>query len=1459
MLVKHKVRVTCLLITYIVVELAKVKIMSQESLNDLIAAGEKLGYEKDDLHNYGSEQQKLQREERAAARQVEKEERNFKIEMERMAQELKMKEMSDHLELSREEIRQKERASDGSVKAGVPKIPPFDETKDEIDSFLRRFERYALSMKWDKSMWATHLSALLKGRALDVFSLMPVRQASNYDELKAALLRRYDMTEDGFKRKFRACRPEVGESFSQFSVRLASYLTRWIEMSKIPQTFDDLFDLILRDQLLHVCNYDLLVFLKQNVRKTAEELCTLADQFREARNTSATTLCSKGIKKSSEEGKSKSPAKSKEVSKPQAQTDKSKFVPFADRKCYLCNKKGHIASQCRKSSDRGKTSSVVVSETENTSGRTPEHCNALIVSHDSVLYSQVSDRSTILSSACHTNQKPMPLSAGYVDGQPVTLLRDSGCRNIVVRKSLVKDEKLTGKFETCILADSTKRTVPLAKVYIDTPYVTGVFEVWCMENPVFDLIVGEVSNARKPHEPDPEWKPKPVLAVETRQQVKDKKKPYKPLKVPDIVKDDIKPDDLKREQQEDATLETARKYAQEGKTSCQGKVRWFTKRGFIYREYKASEKEGGKAFSQLVVPSKYRDTVMRLAHESIMSGHLAVSRTTARIQSEFYWPGINSDIRRFVQSCDVCQRTISKGKVSKVPLDKMPLIDEPFRRVAVDIIGPLHPSTDKGNRFILTLMDYATRYPEAIALPGIDTERVAEALLEMFSRIGIPQEILTDMGSQFTSGLMVEVSRLISMKQLTTTPYHPMCNGLVERFNGTLKQMLKRMCSERPKDWDKYLPAILFAYREVPQESLGFSPFELVYGRTVRGPMAILKELWTNDIKDPEIKSTYQYVFDLRDRLESTCELAHQNLEKASRRHKIYFDKKAMTRNMKPGEKALVLLPTENNKLLMQWKGPYQIVRKVGNVDYMLDVNGTVKTYHANLLKKYVEREEPEISFLMSIVNPEQIDNPESDDDQEEYVGVSSSVESYADVDINQDLDEVKIQTIKELFQSFSDVFTEQPGHTHLIQHDIRLTTDKPVRVSPRHIPFAMVDTVNEEVNKMLDMGVIEMSDSPYSSPIVLVAKKDNTFRFCVDFRKLNSITVFDAEPMPDVDAMFAKLSGHKFFSRLDLSKGYWQVPLTQSSRPLTAFQTPQGLFQFTKMPFGLVTAPATFCRLMREVLHNLANVENFIDDILVYTETFEQHVQVLYEVLMRLREANLTARPTKCSVGYRKLECLGHIIGDDQVQPHPDKVSEIRSATRPETKKQLRSFLGLVNFYRKFIPNFAHISLPLTDLTRKFAPNKLQWSESQEMAFKTLKSFITKSPILKLPDISQTFILQTDASQRGVGAVLLQQEGEDKLPVAYASKKLKPSEERYSTIEKECLAIVWGIQKFHRYLYGREFLLETDHYPLVYINKTKLNNSTLMRWAMSLQPYRFRIIAIKGKDNVGADYLSRQ
>ena len=206
---------------------------------------------------------------------------------------------------------------------------------------------------------------------------------------------------------------------------------------------------------------------------------------------------------------------------------------------------------------------------------------------------------------------------------------------------------------------------------------------------------------------------------------------------------------------------------------------------------------------------------------------------------------------RFCRSCDICQRTISKGRKPKVPLQKMPLIDQPFKRVAVDLVGPIAPPSENGHQYILTLVDYATRYPEAIALKRIETPTVAEALVDMFSQLGILEEILSDLGTHLVSECMEEVNRLLSIRHLTTTPHHPMCNGLVERFNGTLKAMLKNLCAEQPRQWHRFINALLFAYREVPQESTGFSPFELLYGRTVRGPMHILKELWT------ESKSPY--------------------------------------------------------------------------------------------------------------------------------------------------------------------------------------------------------------------------------------------------------------------------------------------------------------------------------------------------------------------------------------------------------------------------------------------------------------------------------------------------------------------------------------------------------------------------------------------------------------------------
>ena len=319
--------------------------------------------------------------------------------------------------------------------------------------------------------------------------------------------------------------------------------------------------------------------------------------------------------------------------------------------------------------------------------------------------------------------------------------------------------------------------------------------------------------------------------------------------------------------------------------------------------------------------------------------------------AEFFWPGVCGDVTRFCKSCDICQRTVQKGRVAKVPLGRLPLIDTPFKRVAVDIVGPIEPRSNNRSRYILTMMDYATRYPEAIVLPSIETERVAEALVEMFSRVGVPDEMLTDCGSQFTSEIMKEVARLLSLQQLTTSAFHDQCNGLVERSHATLKQMLRRMCAERPKDWDRYLPALLFAVREVLQESLGFSPFELLYGRNVRRPMAILRELWIDEVEDEEVRSTYDYVINLRKRLEHTCELAMKNLQKVQGKQKVYYDRRAKPRSFKVGDKVLLLLPTDSNKLLLQWRGPFKIVEVLNHVDYRVNVNGL----HPYISRQYFE------------------------------------------------------------------------------------------------------------------------------------------------------------------------------------------------------------------------------------------------------------------------------------------------------------------------------------------------------------------------------------------------------------------------------------------------------------------------------------------------------------------------
>ena len=322
---------------------------------------------------------------------------------------------------------------------------------------------------------------------------------------------------------------------------------------------------------------------------------------------------------------------------------------------------------------------------------------------------------------------------------------------------------------------------------------------------------------------------------------------------------------------------------------------------------------------QVVVPKRFRKQVMAMAHD--IPGR---DKTVQRILDRFYWPGVYSEVERYCASCPQCQKTARPVK-QRVPLVPIPPVSEPFSLLAMDIVGPLE-RTNSGNKYILVLVDYATRYPEAIPLRSIDAETIADELIRVFARVGIPQRILTDQGSNFTSTLMKQVANLLRINQIQTSPYHPQTDGLVERLNGTIKSMLRKFVKDAPKQWDELIPYLLFAYREVPQAATGFSPFELLYGRHVRRPLDILQSHWTGTSDSEEI-NVLAYVNQMKERFHCLTECVQENLSAAQRKDKTYYDKSSRQRSFQPGDRVLFLLPTSSRALQAAWQGPFNPIQ----------------------------------------------------------------------------------------------------------------------------------------------------------------------------------------------------------------------------------------------------------------------------------------------------------------------------------------------------------------------------------------------------------------------------------------------------------------------------------------------------------------------------------------------------
>lgn len=404
-----------------------------------------------------------------------------------------------------------------------------------------------------------------------------------------------------------------------------------------------------------------------------------------------------------------------------------------------------------------------------------------------------------------------------------------------------------------------------------------------------------------------------------------------------------------------------------------------------------------------------------------------------------------------------------------------------------------------------------------------------------------------------------------------------------------------------------------------------------------------------------------------------------------------------------------------------------------------------------------------------------------------------------------------------------------------------------------------MQKIINEEVDKMIEKDVIEPSNSPWSSPVVLVKKKNKKYRFCIDFRKINEVSEKDAYPLPQVNATLDKLRNVKYISTIDLENGYWQVPLDEKSKPITAFTVPgRGLFQFKVMPFGLHSASATFQRFLNTIIG--PDLEPFVfvylDDIIVIGRTLTEHMEKLREVFKRLRESQLKINTEKSKFLETRLVYLGHVVDNYGIHTDVEKVRAIDELKTPTNIKEVRQFIGMVSWYRRFIPNCSELTKPLTFLLQK--KKKWRWGDKEQDAYDQLKVKLKTAPVLAPPDFEKPFTLQTDASNEGLGAVLTQERGGQEHVIAYASRSLNKSEINYTVTEKECLAVVWGIQKMRPYLEGYSFNVITDHQSLKWLTTLESPTGRVARWSLYLQQFDFKVLYRKGKLNKVADALSR-
>jgi hypothetical protein len=677
--------------------------------------------------------------------------------------------------------------------------------------------------------------------------------------------------------------------------------------------------------------------------------------------------------------------------------------------------------------------------------------------------------------------------------------------------------------------------------------------------------------------------------------------------------------------------------------------------------------------------------------------------------------------------------------------------------------------------------------------------------------------------------------------------------------------------------------------RESSNETIGLAPYTLLYGTEPRGPLCILKESWTGHKALPTNlnKTERQYLDELKGCLQTARTYAEEHAEQAQANYVAAYNKKAKDKSFAINDTVIVLHSDSTNKLLSKWQLG-SIIDVYSEYNYLVEMpSGARKNIHANFLRPFqvdsviVNKDDnDQTKGIPAIVRIDSL----IVDDNDDFGHIETAPMDSSNLLPSQRIDKNRIthlslvqqQELLTILDEFSECFSDKPGLLTNVEHEIVTTPDfKRKRLKPYKVPEVLKGEIERQIDVLLKDGYIVPSNSDMISPIICVLKPDKLnngkreIRIVCDFRYLNKYTVVDPFPVPDQQEVIFKLSRFKYITVFDARSGYWHIPVKKESQALLGFATHHGLWQWTRTAFGCKNSGSSFIRAIEQVLKPVRDITaTFVDDMGVGASTWDEHLVNLRRFLTIIKTNGVRLNLEKTEFAKSNVSFLGRIVGSNKISMDPAKIEAIVSIKRPTTVKMLKSFLGVINFHREFIPHMSNIAKPLTDMTSIKKVKQLPWCAEHETAFNKLKIALCEAVSLHVPRVGGLFILRTDASGVAISGCLYQREddvienvvvtGDGEKPISFYSQKLSRPQMSWSVIEREAYAVIASLKKFFSIVFGSTIIVYSDHNPLTYVVEGSTHSAKLTRWSLALQEYNVIFRYAKAKNNIVADYFSR-